>query len=62
VIRKKLAEMIRQVESGQAWLEQIAYQIDNGVPPAKIAGQLSLLKVHATKSLEYAVREVMHVS
>ncbi len=61
VIRSKAAEMARRLESGQAWLEALAFATKSGVKGAAIAGQLALLKVHATQTYEYCAREASQI-
>ena len=55
VIRWKLAEMIRQVESTHNGLENVTYQMDK-LPPAeagvKLGGVCALMKAHSTKAPE----------
>lgn len=61
VIRHKIAEMTRLIESSHAWLEQLAYQLSNDVPDSIIAGQLALAKVQCTKTMEYCAREASQI-
>jgi alkylation response protein AidB-like acyl-CoA dehydrogenase len=64
VIRWKLAEMTRQVESTHAWLESITYQM-NQLPYEQamtvLAGPISLMKAHSTKVFEYCAREASQI-
>ena len=62
VIRWKIAEMIRQIESTHAWLETITYQM-NTLDDAMtiLAGPVSLLKAHSTKVFEYCAREASQI-
>jgi len=60
VIRWKIAEMSRQVEATQAWVENIAYNIETMhhiEADIKLGGNTALLKVQATKVFEYCARE-----
>jgi alkylation response protein AidB-like acyl-CoA dehydrogenase len=61
VIRFKLAEMIRQIEAVQDNIERITYQFSKGVSDAALGAQCALLKVNATKTIEYACREASQV-
>ena len=61
VIRHKIAEMVRRVESAQAWLEQVAFQMNNGVDPRAIGGTLALMKVNTTQALEFCAREASQI-
>jgi len=61
VIRHKIAEMARRVESTQAWLEQAAYQMNNNVDPRIIGGTMALMKVQTTQVLEYCAREASQI-
>jgi len=63
VIRAKFAEMIRQIEASQAWLELITYQLS--VMPKKeqsrLAGTIAILKAHASKVFEFCAREALQI-
>jgi alkylation response protein AidB-like acyl-CoA dehydrogenase len=61
VIRFKLAEMARQIESLQSFVEQIAYQFSQGVKDRDLGAQCALLKVQASKTFEYCVREAVQI-
>jgi len=64
VIRWKIAEMTRQIESTHAWLESITIQM-NTLPfdqaMTNLAGPISLLKAHSTKVFEYCAREASQI-
>jgi hypothetical protein len=51
VIRHKIAEMARRVESTHALIEQVAYQMHNGIEDRQIAGPLALLKAFLATSI-----------
>jgi len=57
VIRFKIAEMARLVESTHAQLEQITDQLVGGASGHRLGGNIALLKVQSTKVLEYCSRE-----
>jgi len=61
LIRFKLAEMARQIESLYDNCERIAYQYSQGIPDFKLGGQCALLKVQASKTLEYCAREASQI-
>jgi len=61
VIRHKIVEMARKVESTHALLEQIAYMIDKNVSEQNLAGICALVKVQATKNLDYCAREAVQI-
>jgi len=61
IIRFKLAEMARQIESVYDTLERITYAMSKGVPDFKLGSQCGLLKVQATKTLEYCCREASQI-
>jgi len=64
VIRWKLAEMARLIESTQAWLETVTYQMQTMHPMEaglKLGGVTALLKVQCTKVFEYASREAAQI-
>jgi len=61
VIRHKIAEMAYRVESVQSSIEHICYQMKTGVSPVAIAGPISLLKVQATRTMEFCAREASQV-
>jgi acyl-CoA dehydrogenase len=57
-IRIKLADMERQIEATQAWVDLCAWQVQNGRErPADFA----MLKVQATRMLEAVAREAAQV-
>ncbi|MEQ1863334.1 MAG: acyl-CoA dehydrogenase family protein [Micropepsaceae bacterium] len=58
VIRHKIADMVRQINATQAYLEMCAWRVQNGETPA---ADLALLKVQATLTMEYCAREAMQI-
>lgn len=58
VIRHKVAEMVRRISAGTAWLDQCAWQVAQGATPV---ADLSLLKVEATNTLEFCAREASQI-
>merc|ERR1719329_765900 len=64
VIRWKLAEMVRQIESTHSWIESITYQMNTMKKleaAYKLGGQTALLKVQCTKVFEYCAREAAQI-
>lgn len=61
VIRHKLAEMARRIESTHALSESIAYQMQHNVDPKRIGALTALGKVNATKNLEFCAREACQI-
>jgi alkylation response protein AidB-like acyl-CoA dehydrogenase len=64
VIRWKLAEMARAIESTHAWLENITFQMNTMTKleaTYKLGGSTALLKVQCTKVFEYCAREAAQV-
>jgi len=61
IIRFKLAEMARQFESLFDYLERVFFQFSSGVPEAQLGPQCALLKVQATKTFEFCVREASQI-
>lgn len=64
MIRWKLAEMARQIEGCQHWLENLTYQLSTMSKTEsnpKLGGQIALLKAHATKTFEYCAREAVQI-
>jgi alkylation response protein AidB-like acyl-CoA dehydrogenase len=61
VIRFKLAEMLRLVESLHDNLERVAFQFSNGISDTHMGAQCALLKVNATKVFEYCAREASQI-
>jgi len=57
VIRHKIAEMISQVECVHSKLEEITYQMSNGVSNEDLGGPIALLKSHSTKVFSYCVNQ-----
>jgi len=58
VIRHKLADMYKRINTTQAWLEMLAWRISQGESPI---AEIALLKVQATETMEYCAREAMQV-
>ena len=58
VIRHKVAEMLRQINATQAYLEMCAWRVQNGETPA---ADLAMLKVQATLTMEFCAREAMQI-
>merc|ERR1712187_235828 len=64
VIRWKLAEMVRMIESTHAWLENVPYQLTpmhHMEATYKLGGVTALLKVQSTKVFEYCAREAAQI-
>lgn len=60
-IRHKLAEMARQVEATHALIESCCYQLRCGGNDRDVGGTIALLKVQATKTLEFCAREASQI-
>ena len=58
VIRHKLSEMSRMVNATKAYMELLTWKVMNGEQPT---ADLSLLKVQASKTMEFCAREAMHI-
>lgn len=58
VIRHKIAEMKQRINATQAYLQHCSYQISQGNP---IAGDIALLKVQCSQTLEFCAREAMQI-
>ncbi len=56
VIRHKFSEMVRRVNASTAYLDNCTWQVQNGASPI---ADLSLLKVQATRCMEFCAREAM---
>ena len=61
LIRFKLAEMSRQIESLHAQVEQVAFQFASGVADSEMGSHCALLKVQASKTFEYCAREAVQI-
>jgi alkylation response protein AidB-like acyl-CoA dehydrogenase len=64
VIRWKLAEMARLIESTHAWMESVTYQLNTMhrmEATMKLGGITALLKVQCTKVFEYCAREAAQI-
>lgn len=61
IIRFKLAEMARQIESLYDSVERTAYQFYCGVPDQSMGPQCALLKVNASKTFEFCAREASQI-
>jgi len=58
VIRHKIAEMARQVNASQAYLEVTAWRMAQGQSPV---ADICLLKVQATLTMEFCAREALQI-
>ena len=58
VIRHKLSEMSRMVNATKAYMELLTWRVMNGEKPT---ADLSLLKVQASKTMEFCAREAMQI-
>ena len=58
VIRHKIAEMARQVNASQAYLEMTAWRMAQGQSPV---ADICLLKVQATQTMEFCAREALQI-
>jgi len=64
VIRLKVANMARQVEATQAWLEQVTYQLstlDKLSQFKVLGGPIALMKAQSTQVFEYCAREAAQI-
>jgi len=61
VIRLKLAEMSRQIEALQDFVERTTYQFNNHTDSRIMGGQCALLKVNASKIFEFCAREASQI-
>lgn len=64
VIRAKIAEMARLVESTHALLEQVTFQMNSMGPQEamiRLGGDTALLKVQSTKTFEFCAREAAQI-
>ena len=57
-IRHKIVDMSRKVNSCQAWMELLAWRLNNGENPA---GEIAQCKVEATTAFEYCAREAVQI-
>jgi len=61
VIRHKIGEMARRIDSTHALIEFVAYQMNEGVRNDVLGGPIALLKVQTTKTLELCAREASQI-
>eukprot|EP01059_Diplonema_ambulator_P030002 TRINITY_DN500_c0_g1_i1.p1 TRINITY_DN500_c0_g1~~TRINITY_DN500_c0_g1_i1.p1 ORF type:complete len:234 (+),score=79.23 TRINITY_DN500_c0_g1_i1:65-703(+) len=61
LVRFKLAEMLRMIESLQDMCERAAFATQQGVKDNEMGMTCALLKVNATKTLEYCAREASQI-
>jgi len=58
VIRHKIAEMKRKINATQAYLQIISHHLESGMANA---GDIALLKVQCSHTMEYCAREAMQI-
>ncbi|KAG6857227.1 hypothetical protein H0H87_007646 [Tephrocybe sp. NHM501043] len=64
VIRSKLAAMIARVESAQAWLENVTYQMcqmNYKQQSALLAGQIAFLKKYCTETAQLTAKDAVQI-
>ncbi|KAJ3073995.1 hypothetical protein HDU98_000156 [Podochytrium sp. JEL0797] len=64
VIRAKLANMARQIEAAQSWMESLAFQTMQMSPEEatlKLGGPIALLKAQCTQTVEFCAREASQI-
>ncbi|KAJ6619673.1 acyl-CoA dehydrogenase [Mycena sp. CBHHK59/15] len=64
VIRSKLAAMISRVESAQAWLENVTYQMNHmnyKQQATHLAGQIAFVKMYATKTAQETAADAVQI-
>ncbi|KAJ6505932.1 acyl-CoA dehydrogenase [Mycena vulgaris] len=64
VIRSKLAAMISRVESAQAWIENVTFQMcnmDYKQQSAHLAGQIAFVKMYATKTAQETAADAVQI-
>uniref|UniRef100_A0A7S1R8E3 Acyl-CoA dehydrogenase n=1 Tax=Alexandrium catenella TaxID=2925 RepID=A0A7S1R8E3_ALECA len=61
VIRHKIAEMARRVDSTHRSLENYAYQVKCGFPERQLGGYMALLKVDGSRLMELCAREASQI-
>jgi alkylation response protein AidB-like acyl-CoA dehydrogenase len=61
VIRHKISEMIAKLEAVHTLTEYATFQVLNNVRGDVIGGLIALLKVQATKVLEFCAREASQI-
>jgi acyl-CoA dehydrogenase len=58
VIRHKLVEMDRMINATRAWMEQLAWRVDQGDKPI---AEMAELKVQASLTMEFCAREAAQI-
>ena len=58
VIRHKLVDMAMRVNAAQAWLETLAWRIEQGESPV---AEICMLKNLATEAMEFSAREAVQI-
>jgi alkylation response protein AidB-like acyl-CoA dehydrogenase len=61
VILTKLADMARQVEQLQDQCDRVAHWITEGIPDSRMGEHCALLKVNASRTLEFCAREAAQI-
>jgi acyl-CoA dehydrogenase len=57
-IRHKLAELRMRIDATQAWIDRCAWTVENG---NAFPGDFALLKVQATRTMEFCAREAAQI-
>lgn len=60
-IRHKVAEMARRIEGTHRVLENYCYQVKCGLPEDRLGASIAMLKVDASRMLEFCAREASQI-
>ena len=58
VVRHKIVDMAMRVNATQAWLEQLAWRVQNGEKPA---AEIAMLKNQATQTMAFCASEGVQI-
>ena len=61
VIRQKMTEMIRLIESTQCQLENVTYLMKIGVSETELSRHMALIKIQASKCMEYCANQATQI-
>ena len=61
VIRHKLVDMMMRINKAQNLMEQICYQMDNGISSKRLGAQMAMIKIEASKCMEFCAREASQI-
>lgn len=56
-----MVNMMMRIEAAQNLMEQITYQMDQGISQRQLASKMAMIKIEASKCMEFCAREASQI-